>query len=412
MAIDTLPETLTPDFERIINLGDRSGITSFSALAKASKQAVDRKYQDFLIVDADAHHNENEAWSDIFKYIEDPVVRHRAFHGLRSGRGLGAISGSPPTNQNVAGRIEQGSQRRHERATVDEPKEANIILRSMDAIGIDYQVLFPTPLLQLGLHQDSDIEVGLSWAYSRWLTEEVLPHNDRIKTMVYLPFNNPEACVRVIEQFADKPGVVGFEVTSARFRPVHHNVYMRIYRMLEERDMPLAFHAIFNQSDRLFADMNKFISVHSLGFVLHNLVHIINMVVNGIPERFPNLKVVWIENGLAWLPFMMQRLDNEYMMRTSECPQLKKLPSEYMADFFYTTQPMETHYRKALEVTFEMMHAESQLLFASDYPHWDFNLPNTIYDLPFISEQAKRNILGENARKLFKLTGEKRAPRL
>ena len=50
-----------------------------------------------------------------------------------------------------------------------------------------------------------------------------------------------------------------------------------------------------------------------------------------------------------------------------------------------------------------MMNAETQLLYSSDYPHWDMDLPSTIYDLPFLSEQAKRNILGENARKLFKL---------
>ena len=59
--------------------------------------------------------------------------------------------------------------------------------------------------------------------------------------------------------------------------------------------------------------------------------------------------------------------------------------------------------RTMLEETFKMINAETQLLYASDYPHWDMDLPSTIYDLPFLSVQAKRNILGENARKLFKL---------
>jgi predicted TIM-barrel fold metal-dependent hydrolase len=49
------------------------------------------------------------------------------------------------------------------------------------------------------------------------------------------------------------------------------------------------------------------------------------------------------------------------------------------------------------------MNAETQLLFSSDYPHWDFNLPSTIYDLPFLSETAKRRILGQNAWDLFQL---------
>ena len=75
-----------------------------------------------------------------------------------------------------------------------------------------------------------------------------------------------------------------------------------------------------------------------------------------------------------------------------------------MRDMYFTSQPMEmVDNRKALELTFEMINAETQLLYSSDYPHWDMDLPSTIYDLPFLSETAKRNILGGNAQKLFKL---------
>ena len=99
----------------------------------------------------------------------------------------------------------------------------------------------------------------------------------------------------------------------------------------------------------------------------------------------------------------MQRLDHEYMMRPSECPVLKKKPSEYMRDMYYSTQPMEIQDHAAMEQAFRMMNAETQLLYASDYPHWDFDLPSTIYDLPFLSEKAKHNILGGTAARLFKL---------
>jgi predicted TIM-barrel fold metal-dependent hydrolase len=153
----------------------------------------------------------------------------------------------------------------------------------------------------------------------------------------------------------------------------------------------------------MFEGMNKFLSVHALGFIFYNLVHITNMVINGIPERFPNLKLLWIESGLAWIPFLMQRLDNEYLMRSSEAPLLKKLPSDYMREMYYTTQPIENHDYGLLETTLKTINAETQLLFSSDYPHWDFNLPSTIWDLPFLSETAKRRILGENARQLFRL---------
>jgi hypothetical protein len=55
-----------------------------------------------------------------------------------------------------------------------------------------------------------------------------------------------------------------------------------------------------------------------------------NWVINGLRERFPGLDVVWIESGLAWIPFLMQRLDSEYMLGSSEAPLLQRRPSEYI----------------------------------------------------------------------------------
>ena len=98
-------------------------------------------------------------------------------------------------------------------------------------------------------------------------------------------------------------------------------------------------------------------------------------------------------------------------MRSSECPSLKKLPSEYMKDMFYTSQPMEKpNDMSLLESTFKAINAETQLLYASDYPHWDMDMPSVIYDLPFLDEKAKRNILGENARKVFNIDVTDRFP--
>jgi len=64
---------------------------------------------------------------------------------------------------------------------------------------------------------------------------------------------------------------------------------------------------------------------------------------------------------------------------------------------------MEVQDMGALECTMRMINAETQLLWSSDYPHWDFDLPTVIWDLPFLSEKAKHNILGGTAARLFKL---------
>jgi predicted TIM-barrel fold metal-dependent hydrolase len=147
--------------------------------------------------------------------------------------------------------------------------------------------------------------------------------------------------------------------------------------------------------------MNRFTSVHAMSFVTCNMTHLTNWVINGIQERFPALKTIWIESGLAWLPFMMQRLDHEFMLRQSDAPLLRKMPSEYIKDMFYTSQPLEVTDMTLLESTLNAMDAENTLLYSSDWPHWDFDPPQRITTLPFLSEQAKRNILGLNAVKVF-----------
>jgi predicted TIM-barrel fold metal-dependent hydrolase len=373
-------------------------------LRTARLQARQRHYEDFLIVDVDAHHYETEHFTEIAELIEDPVLRHLAVGKGRAGGGGASAALIPGAfgTQDMGGRITRYPRRREEKTPEGAHRDLTLTRRWMDAIGTDMVCLFPTPMLYLGLHPQVEVEVGLARAYNRWLIENVLTQEPRIRSMLYLPFNDPEAAYKTIQDFAGKPGVCGFVITAVRYRPIYDNAYMKCYALLEELGLPLSFHAGYNWHDRQNASTNRFFSVHALGFTFSNALHLTNWIANGLCERFRKLKVIWIESGLAWVPFLMQRLDNEYMMRSSEVPGLKRRPSEYMREMYYSTQPMEmVGNREALELTFKMINAETQLLYSSDYPHWDMDLPSTIYDLPFLSEQAKRNILGENARRVF-----------
>jgi hypothetical protein len=223
--------------------------------------------------------------------------------------------------------------------------------------------------------------------------------------MLYLPYNEPKECLRMVEDFGDTSGVIGFCITAPHYRGVYDNAYAKTFAMMEERGLPLAFHSAFMWgADRSMELCNRFIAVHALGFTFYNMIHLINWICNGMPERYPKLKVLWIESGLTWAYALMQRLDHSYLMRTSDCPSLKRKPSEYMREMFYSSQPMEKPDDKSiLEATFKMIKADTQLLWSSDYPHWDFDTPGVIYDLPFLNETAKRNILGANAARVFGL---------
>lgn len=375
-------------------------------LKNAERQARERGLDRFLIVDADAHHYETESWQEITSYIEDPVLRNEGSGGVM--RLVGQIPLLPGQlgNQDLAGRVLRYRLRGLEDWQEEgEQRDTVIIKRAMRAMGIDYQIVFPTPMLNLGLHPVGKVEVGLARAYARWIHERVLADNPEIKTMLYLPFNEPDECLKIVEEFGGMSGVVGFMVTSVRYRAVWDNQYARLYGAIQESGKPLGFHAAFNWiGERTMESLNRFMAVHALGFPFYNMIHLTNWVVNGLPERYPDLNVIWIESGLAWLPFLMQRLDHEYALRPSEAPLLKRKPSEYIADMYFTTQPLEVpEDLGVLEMTFAMLNAEDRLLYASDYPHWDFDLPARIYDLPFLSEEARRKILGGNAARLFGL---------
>jgi hypothetical protein len=374
-------------------------------LRHANEQAIQRRYEDFLIVDVDGHHFEISSWKQICQYIEDPVLRDQA---LYQGYGAGGIASATGQGgyQNLMGRVPRTSNGYPADKTPPSPhRDVTLTKRWMDALGIDQVCLFPTPMLTLGLTPRAEVEVALAFAYNRWLVENVLAHEPRITSTLYLPLNDPESSYKMVKEFAGKKGVIGFTIVSPRYKAVYDNSYVKTYALMEEAGLPLVFHGAYAWGgDKSFELCNRFLAVHALGFAWFNILHCTNWLVNGMPERFPKLKVAWVESGLAWVPFLMQRLDNEWMMRSSEVPLLKRRPSDYMREMFYSSQPMEmVHNREALELTFKMISAETQLMYASDYPHWDMDLPSTIYDLPFLSEQGKRNILGGNAKRFFNL---------
>ena len=393
----------------------RMSVDSFNTdtvLKNAARQRDQRGFNDTLIIDVDSHHYESESMREIIKYMEGPVLKQLAESSTQvSQRGsmfaLGRVG-----YQDIGGRVTRYPLRKLEETPKDGVhRDVHLTHKWMDAMGVDYTTMFPTPMLGLAMHPQPEVEYNLARAYNTWLTEEVLPGSSRVKSMLFLPFNDHNAAYKMVQDFGDKPGVIGFMITSVRHKAVHDNDYMKIYALIEEMGLPLGFHSGFNWDDPMFRTSNRFIAVHALGFTWYNVVHCTNWIVNGLPERFPKLKTIWIESGVTWILWLMTRLDNEYRMRSSECPSLKMLPSEYMKQMYFSTQPMERPDNDVMEAIFKAIDAENTLMYASDYPHWDMDLPSVIWDLPFLDEKAKRKILGGNAQRAFNLDVSERYPK-
>ena len=116
--------------------------------------------------------------------------------------------------QEIGGRITRYPGRKNEKVPASPHRDITLMGRWMDAMGVDMAVMFPTPMLNLSACPRIQVEVALSKAYNRWLCDEILAEDPRIKSMLFLPYNDPEACYQTVLEFGERQGVIGFMATA------------------------------------------------------------------------------------------------------------------------------------------------------------------------------------------------------
>jgi predicted TIM-barrel fold metal-dependent hydrolase len=122
-----------------------------------------------------------------------------------------------------------------------------------------------------------------------------------------------------------------------------------------------------------------------------------SLVWSGAFEKYPTLKVIFIEYGWAWLPSLMWTMDDAWHAAGEDLPNVKKPPSEYLTEQFrITSQPgCDTPTTDEENFILEAMHADRTLLFATDYPHWDGDDPMHVFRRT--SDDLQRRVFRDNA---------------
>ena len=261
-------------------------------LVNAEREARARGLFDLPIVDCDSHCYETACLPEIVAYIESPNVRRSFSFNSPMVVEPGLISGNLG-DRTAGGRIRAGGAAAGEAGVYPLDRDGSLhpvaatTLRSMDALAIDYSIVFPTPMLNLGQNPDLAVRDELTWAFNRWLVEDVIPSDERLLAMPLLPIHDPEQSLRNIEAFTGRPGVVGFMVTCLHNEPLHRNPYMRVFDALNERGLPVAFHSAPNWREKPFAVLDSFLGVHALGFPFYAMVHLTNIVLVGHARALP-----------------------------------------------------------------------------------------------------------------------------
>jgi predicted TIM-barrel fold metal-dependent hydrolase len=129
--------------------------------------------------------------------------------------------------------------------------------------------------------------------------------------------------------------------------------------------------------------------------------NLVSLMHTGVPARYPKLKVVFTEAGIAWVPYMTWRMDKYHQEYRRIVPVLERKPSEYLREqMWFATQPIEEPEDPTHLVDTIRHIGEDRVIFASDWPHHDFDHPRGIVNLP-MSQELKRKVMGENALNAF-----------
>lgn len=333
--------------------------------------------QNRLIIDADGHVSESEA--SVQRFMQ-PAFRRE----LRPR--------ADPWDRRQGGKLGKLNEDPH------------VQLADMDREGIDVQVIFPS---QLSISAETDTARAVDWvrAYNDWLAEFCSVNPQRLKGAATVALQDVGVAIAEVRRAVETLGHVTVMMpTNVLDRDIGRPEFWPFYEEVERLGIPLAVHGGINAATRMHGRFDKFISVHSLSFPFECMTAVVGLVFAGVPERFPKLKIAIMEGCCGWLPFLMDRMDEEFEKQGwRDAPLLQRKPSEYLASeqFSYSVEIEES----MVPVVIERIGAE-RLLWASDYPHWDTSWPHSVskfLEREDISDADKRLIMGDNPARLYGL---------
>ena len=252
---------------------------------------------------------------------------------------------------------------------------------------------------------EPDFAAAVAAASNDVVAADWLPADERLRASILVSSVDPPLAAREIERWAGHPGFVQVMTPAATQMPLGHRFYHPIYEAAARHGLPVAIHPGAEGSGVSAggpAVPNGYFAWHT-GLITGYITHLISLVTEGVFQKFPSLKFVLVEGGVAWLPPLMWRFDKNWKALRMTTPWLTRPPSAVIAEHVYlTTQPIEEpedvdHFRAMLG----MFPADRMLMFSSDYPHWDGDTPD--FAARAFPPETRRRVLFENARELYRL---------
>jgi predicted TIM-barrel fold metal-dependent hydrolase len=351
-------------------------------------------------IDADAHVVEGarfaaqalQRWPEQVKFQQEGRPGFR-IEGRRYPEWEGPGAGCPP---------EHGLSR----APGIDPASVEGTLRDADREGIGRMVLFPSMGLAIPGLRDPRFAAELAALYNEFIADWCGDSGGRLLGVATVPIEDVGASIALVRQ-AKERGLVCTHVPPAlATRNLDHPDLDPFYAAAAELDMPLGVHGAPGvHLPKIGVDrFTNYVQVHCVSFPFDQMAAMTSLVSGGVFERHPKLRVAFLEAGVGWVPFFLDRLHEHWEKRGDWIENgWKRSPREYLerGQIFVSCEPEESILPGVVEVL-----GDDFILYASDYPHWDSDFPESAKalrertDLPAASREK---ILGGNARRFFGL---------
>lgn len=273
----------------------------------------------------------------------------------------------------------------------------------LDRWNIEIGVL--NPLVGAGEQRNLAFGAAFARATNEWQLAEWLEPEPRLRASIIVPWEDGQLSAAEIDRWGSHPGFVHALLIARTKEPLGRRKYWPMYEAACRHDVPIAIH--FGGAGGVpitgSGYPNHYIEDHG-GMPQTFQSQVISLIFEGVFKEFPTLKFVLIEGGFAWIPPMLWRMDSAWRKLGSEVPHVTEPPSDlFRRHFWVSTQPMEEPFQpEQFRQLLGQMDMDDRLLFATDYPHWDFDAPDRAFPVP-LDKERRRKFMAENARALYKL---------
>lgn len=350
------------------------------------------------VIDCDGHLMESV--SELAEYM-DPDLRRETLKPHRNRQGVfPSLDGIHYLREVQADQV-----KRRERVTASQhrPGSGEDWLAFLDQAGIEHAVLFTTEGLSVGFIQLTDYAVRLCRAYNDYVADRWARLSPRLHPMALIPMQDPKAAAAELRRAVKELGLPGAMVPSTGLL-LHagHEYYGPVYEAAAELDCVLGFHGGSNRGIGVdsFTDFNASHIVHHPVPLMYALT---SLVCHGALDRYPGLRVAFLEGGCGWLVPLLDR-----MKRNEQYFDLREA-RRGLVDYIARGQVLVGCEGEDESLPYVIQRAGCEAFaYSSDYPH-EVDLLDArhqiaeTFERADLSAEAKAAVMGGNARRFFRL---------